>query len=439
MGRALAQTPAPMRVDTQTTHHWGGTYDGSSWLNAVGNLQEAIDNQFAGGEIWVKEGTYSPLTQLTGFVISKQLSLYGGFHGDELYLSDRHGSFANTLLNGNQCEHAVSIPQVAGSTVIVLDGFRIAYGHASGSGGGILCQGWDLNLANCFVDTNFATNQGGGLYFDGTGIGNPALLYHTLLIKTTSFTSNHVDDFDGGGIYATHVRGKAVNCYFSSNVAPQYGGGVFLGSMDPPDRFDFTNSVFLSNSAANPAPQGRGGAIYLDSGSANSTLVNCTLASNSAADNSGGQAVYIKVGGQAHFYNSILYFNSWSAITPTIVGVAAAEFSDIQDTTLGNGNINSDPAFRSLSGGNLRLKFNTQSNPVVVSPCLDRADYGRIPTDDLDVDNDGSTTEIIGIDLDKAPRTVDLLPNTYAPNLGVGYPGCPTCSGGYLDMGAYER
>jgi predicted outer membrane repeat protein len=436
--RAIAQTPAPIRVDsTQTTHHWGITYDGSGWGNAVGYLQEAIDNQLPGGPIWVKEGTYVPPTS-AGFVIAKQLSLYGGFYGDELYLSDRHGSFAGTVLTGISAPatlHVVNIPLTVGSSSVVIDGFKITHGHADpGSGGGILCLGWHLDLANCFVEDNFAQIQGGGLYFDGTGTGSPALLFHDLRIKSCEFRSNFVDDLDGGAIYATHVQGKAVNTTFIQNSAARYGGAVFLGTMDPPDEFDFTNGVFWANAARSAAPQGRGGAIYLDSGYANTTVVNCTFADNNAADLNGGQVLFVSTFAQDRIYNSILYFNNYgTGGNPAIVGGAIAQYSDIQvppgTTFSGIGNINSDPLFRRLSLGLLNLKFNP---PTDVSPCLDRADYGRVPVDDLDVDGDGvGIGETIDVDLGMADRTVDL-DDTYAPNMGAG-------SILFLDMGAYER
>jgi hypothetical protein len=281
------------------------------------------------------------------------------------------------------------------------------------------------------VKDNVAINQGGGLYFDGT-----ATAFHSLRIKECEFRSNFVDDFDGGGIYATQVRGKAVNSYFLQNSAERWGGGVFLGSMNSPDRFDFTDDVFWLNTVRGAAPIGKGGGIYLDSAHANTTVVNCSFADNSCADIAGGQVLYFSGAAQARLYNSILYFNNFgSGIgNPALVGGALAEYSDIQMTSGtvygGSHNINFDPMFQNHSLGRLRLKFDPFGTGAV-SPCVDRADYSRLPTDDLDVDGDGNTAEFIDIDLDGVSRHTDLN-DTFAPNLGSGtYP--------YMDLGAYEH
>ena len=73
-----------------------GSGDGSSWQNAGGDLQAAIDASQAGDQIWVKAGTYAPTTlikstKLTSkaFILKDGVSLYGGFAGTESSLADR--------------------------------------------------------------------------------------------------------------------------------------------------------------------------------------------------------------------------------------------------------------------------------------------------------------------------------------------------------------
>lgn len=263
LGHARQQlVPAPIRVDAFALP--GG--DGSGWNNALNSLDTALQIQQPGGQIWVKQGNYFPSSTGTGFLISKQLLLYGGFFGDETYLQDRHGSFAGTILDGTGCQHVVSIPQLVGNSGtpgIVIDGFMIKNGNSLSNGGGIICQYWDLDLANLFVQLNHADFNGGGLYFQGVGIGSPGLTFHTLHIKSCEFRGNSLspEGLDGGAIYGTNVTGEVVNTSFIQDGAPRHGGGVFLGMTPSPDRFDFTNCVFWQNAATSTTFPGKGGGI----------------------------------------------------------------------------------------------------------------------------------------------------------------------------------
>lgn len=64
----------------------GGTGDGSSWSNAYGNLQTALDDAEPNDSIWVAQGTYKP-TQLfdpcdprsATFQMKNGVGIYGGF------------------------------------------------------------------------------------------------------------------------------------------------------------------------------------------------------------------------------------------------------------------------------------------------------------------------------------------------------------------------
>ena len=61
-----------------------GTGDGTSWTNAMGDIQSAINtaraNKAARKDVWIAAGNYSISTAI---VMSDSISLYGSFAGTE--------------------------------------------------------------------------------------------------------------------------------------------------------------------------------------------------------------------------------------------------------------------------------------------------------------------------------------------------------------------
>jgi hypothetical protein len=81
----------------------------------------------------------------------------------------------------------------------------------------------------------------------------------------------------------------------------------------------------------------------------------------------------------------------------------------IVDAVCGDGNIDADPLFVDLDGGDYRLANG--------SPCIDSGINDALPEDTFDLDEDDDTTESLPFDLDGNERIV----------------------GGTVDMGAYEN
>jgi len=457
-GLSRAQTPPVVPTTVYVNQDLvSGNDDGTSWQNAFFQttaagtpLERAIAAQLAYGEIWVAQSliTYDPSNLATGFRITKPLKLYGGFFGDEASVKARHGSYRSTILMGatgaGHAKHVVSIgpPTIAFPTVpgVVIDGFQIREGQDiiqfGAAGGGIYCESFDLDLANCFFYQNLVHDFGGGLYFLGGGGIDPQVYdFNHLRIKNSEFSYNATDN-EGGAIHATRARGEVVNTSFTWNSAFFQGGAVLLQDMLPEHRLDFTNCVFWKNAVTTPPSDTnppRGGAVRVrQQGSAR--LVNCTFADNSLNDTLGGPALHADPTSSAWVYNSIAYFNSGG---PPIVG-ATFDYSNVETWTGGGtGNMSADPLFVNRSAGNLRLTYLPLATPPVVSLCLDRADYSRLPPDNLDVNGDNDFLRVIPIDLDAVRRLKDL---PSAPNLGVGSTTCPLCpTYTFLDMGAYER
>jgi hypothetical protein len=452
-------TPCPIQLGTGPNSYVNanlltGLHNGTSWANAYQSLVTAITNTPAGGTIWVARGTY-PAPHPFGFVINKELKFYGGFKGNELTLQTRIGDFAGTVINGTisgtSPYHVVDIVDAPSSDptappgtpgLVVLDGFAIAGGNANGPnpnpgpdwcGGGIRARCTNLDLANCFVTQNTAFLFGGGLYFY-QGCSPTPTQPNNLNIKNCLFTN--VSQYDGGGIYATGVKGHVMNTSFVFNSAINWGGGVYLSGMESgaANMLDFTNCVFQSNEAlglAGPGspPPGRGGAIYLATlaglTGANVGIINCTFAQNNVNDDSAttGQAVYVSPTSLCTITNSILWHNYISTTnTNPITGNPTVDWSDVEGGWLGTGsnNIASDPLFESLTLGGLKLSPTSQ--------CIDHANNTALPLDVLDLDDDGDVTEKVPLDFIRSARYA-LRPET-----DQGTPPASPC----LDMGAYE-
>jgi hypothetical protein len=438
-----------------------GTGTGTSWANAFVTVQAgiaagatAVDAQGKSDEVWIAQAVYyTPAVGgvSNGFAINKPLALYGGFQGTETSVQGRLGSFMNTILDGdfnltpgNVTDDALHVLNIAGvpgangNPGVVIDGFRIQHGYANGAGvhgSGILSVQTDLDIANCFVQANahgVNNNNGGGLYFSSTNGGTYPTTAYTLHIKNSEFKSNR--GYDGGGLYGDEVRGSVVNTSFISNYSTTYGAGVFLRMMGSSNQLDFTNCVFWNNLAsASSGVSNQGAGLYLgDVGTtgANAQLVNCTFADNTGNTNTAGMAMNISTYSQAKIYNSIFFWNGsdgYGSPAP-ISGAATIAYSDIEGGWSGGSHItNADPLYRSKGNGLLGLKS--------TSPCLDAADYSQLPLDDLDVDDDGDTSEVLPDDNAGSNRMQDQT--SVNPDPGVGGHGCSLCT--YLDMGAFER
>jgi hypothetical protein len=436
-----------------------GTGTGLSWTNAFTTVSAAItaasptrDAQGHSDEIWVAKGNYFPPvvgSTSNGFVINKPLKLYGGFRGDETSLQNRAGFFVSTILDGNinnpnlftdNAYHVVNISGVtstSGDPGVLIDGFLIRNGGRATSqptntpGAGIIASLSDLDLANCFVRSNLAGGEdGGGLWFTSGSGGLYPTVGYILHIKKCEFKDDHA--YQGGGMFIDEAAGEVVNTQFLENGVSPYGAGAFVTRMGTDNQLGFTNCVFWANDATSVPSLGAGlylGEIGGDSGG-RAQVVNCTFSDNTCSSSSSGEAMAISTNSSATIYNSIFYFNNSNngTIAP-IAGPATVGYSDVEGGWSGTGNISGDPKFADHSNGLLTLLL-TSTPP---SPCLDAADYSRVPADDLDLDGDGNLTEPIPLDLAGQLR---LFNQTTITDSGAGSSSCSSCT--YLDMGAYE-
>ncbi len=314
----------------------GGTGNGTSWSQAMGDLQQAIDDlaDMGGrGEVWVAAGTYRPTRQLvTGntatvfFRMRDGISVYGGFPEDPAdgmtrddlrqgdmpwQMQDENGTSNETILEGygyngdctwsgsnnswtptsESCHVVWFAPLDEGEGEFRLRtelcGVTIRGGYASGNsgtdglGGGVYMQGERTALVNCVVKENRAQNHGGGVYLKGGRVEG-------CLIYNNSAVTGH-----GGAVYAD-TRGEVLRCMMANNSG-RNGGAVFMNcpAGGYPGQLTLSTSVVSNNQSL------ENGAVYCYRGGTvvQSTIVNnytprATDAAMSDASKTGGLYLY---------------------------------------------------------------------------------------------------------------------------------------------------
>lgn len=264
-----------------------GNMDGTSWSNAYGNLQEALNMaSIAGvGTMWVKEGVYyGDTTQSSAFTIPNSINVYGGFGGNEdpdnFNIYNRDLSLHASILDGQNVQMVLNHPS-ASSSWFQWDGFTVRNGNSSsGNGGGAYVR--EGLMLNNFVFTNNYAASGGAVSLVGGQVNN------------SEFYGNSANF--GGGIQSS--SGSVFNCKFHNNTAATSGGAMYVWSGR------FYNCLFANNEG------GYGGAVYADGrdnyGYDGGYYYNCTFVNNKANTWVGG--VYGSNGGGS-FNNCILWGN----------------------------------------------------------------------------------------------------------------------------------
>jgi len=207
----------------------GASGHGSSWADAVGDLQAAIETVAAAGtgQVWVAAGTYEPTFCLRAppgylagkgpnhFSLRNSVTVYGGFPAEGTPgMGARRPSDHRTICDGTQ--HVFWNWELDDSAV--LDGVTITGGNATGSrswtdlGGGMFNDRASPTLRSCVFATNSAM-YGGGLYNGG---GSSPML------RFCRFIGNTADR--GGGVYNLEGAPTFTNCVFEANEADRGGG-----------------------------------------------------------------------------------------------------------------------------------------------------------------------------------------------------------------------
>jgi hypothetical protein len=282
-----------------------------------------------------------------------------------------------------------------------------------GGGGGIINQSDSSpTLKNCTFIGNRSGSKGGGIC---NHLGSTKVIDCTFIANTAMYY--------GGGMSNTDNNPIVINCKFVGNISTfSCGGGIFNSTTASPE---VTNCIFSGNSA------GWGGGGMHNDGSVNSVLTNCTFSSNTAVDFGGGIANWNN--SDLTLTNCIVWGNT--AITGQQIHVdgtslETVNYSDVQGSWAGTGNIDEDPLFKDSNGPDAIAGTEDDNlEPGYDSPCIDSGDSNSVPADIADLDDDDDTTERTPLDLAGRERFTD---EPMVGDTGIGTPPI-------VDMGAYER
>lgn len=356
-----------------------GSHQGNSWINAVDNLQQAIDARGV-KQVWVGAGTYQPVKSGLSFSMKQGIKIYGSFTGTEEDIADRQfGNDNMSILKGNGASVLRNEDNGLDATAL-LDGFKITGGNAQGnrnggsaSGGGI----YNFNVSPSFSHLTISGNS--AVYGGGMENFNAAPRLTDVIISGNSATSW------GGGVYncknvSTEITPVFTNVIFKDNSTSGNGGGMFMVGTTP----RIVNCLFAGNTAS------KGDAFACEAGNAHMT--NTTLVGRD------GHSVFYAFG-WTFLKNCIVWGNidgsNYNA-KYTLIGSSKAEGGingNIDARTLNASNI-----FTDFTGGDFSLQLTSPAKDAGI-PTADTTGLNLPPTD------------LIG-----HPRIID----------------------GRLDMGAYE-
>ena len=226
-------------------------------------IQDAIDASTAATDQIKVAGTCSEANDWGGMsqiaAVYKDLTLSGGYSPTDWIAPDylAHPTIIDGLgLNGGVV--------ITGTLSAVVEGFTITGADVRPyDGGGIAVINSSVNIHDCLLSDNFASN-GGGLWF-----------YHSAVtLENCDVTGNQATN--GGGVYGYQASLSMLNSRVTDNIAAAFGGGINLDGANG----SFSQTLVQGNRASN------GAGIAFTSGD-DYTLTNTFIADNILTDAAG--------------------------------------------------------------------------------------------------------------------------------------------------------
>ncbi len=242
--------------------------NGTSWDDAMPNLQTAInklygDGKQGKGEVWVAAGTYTPDSYVDNatnaplaFQMRDGISVIGGFKGDEESISERKTKEMKwqfgegtekyeTILQGGGYSPTQSWSETSGWNITSRSYHVVWFAPSPGASAfqyqtildGVTIQGGSSDQQS--VDASYAPYKGAGVYMND---GNAILRNCVVKYNSTGQTRT---GSQGGGVYC---QGGQVRYSLVYNNSAESGGGVYLETAG-----FVSNSMITNNSAKNGA------------------------------------------------------------------------------------------------------------------------------------------------------------------------------------------
>jgi len=282
-------------------------------------IQLAINSCRDGDTVLVEDGTFTGPWNTNLDFLGKQIAVRSE-NGPAACVINCQGVGRGVLFNTGEGSGSI------------LQGFTIANGTVSGSGGGIWCYGASPQIIECRITNCAAAAYGGGIYCENSA--SPTISGCVITQCTAS---------SGGGLFLSGGSAAVVNSEIRYNTSASYGAGVYVSGATPA----FRNCLI----AGNISDSYYGGGLYL---SGTVTMLNCTVAGNSST--SSGKGIY-QASGALNLTNGIIYFNGSSASHEYYLsgGTVNMTYTNIRGDYAGIGNIDVTPAFTEGAGGSFYL------------------------------------------------------------------------------------
>ncbi len=317
----------------------GGDGNGTK-ENPFNDLQKAVNaTTQAGDTILVKEGklTIAGSGKNATLMVTKTLTIIGGYNNDFSEVTGR--TEINGDLNGddvydnftlsNTSDNLYRLITVNSTCGLEIANFNLHGANApltssSGQGAAIYCNGYRLQVDNCWIHDNMSYSHGAGIYSAGALDINKCKMY------------NNVSSYGGGGaFYSVNYNGEI---YWRMSVKDSefYGNKGTMGGAGYNGGFSWlgvTGCSFYNNKATNS------GTFYVlrtnyDSNVcfANNTFANniveTTTVSGLSSATKGGSAIWIKLNGEG---------SKVALVNNTIVGNYASCLTDNEPSSDFNG------------------------------------------------------------------------------------------------------